>query len=87
MAATATTSTTVPRVVSIPEAVSPKAVHAWAMQVGPILLRLAKTRDLTPKEGRLMRAIKEICPCHWTDHPKQEFSPNEETCEICGRPM
>ncbi|MHB0978218.1 MAG: hypothetical protein ACYC1K_02325 [Minisyncoccota bacterium] len=74
-------------IVSIPEAAEPTAIHEWAKQVGPLLLRLIKQRNLTPKEGRLMRAIKEICPCHWTDHPKEEFFPNGETCEICGRPI
>lgn len=72
-------------IVSIPEAAEPTEVHEWAKQVGPVLLRLMKHRDLTLKEGRLMRAIKEICPCHWTDHPSDFFT-NGETCEICGRP-
>ncbi len=74
------------QVASIPDAAEPTEIHKWVMRVGPMLLRLLKERGwLTCKEWRLMRAVKELCPCHWTDHPG-DFFPNGETCECCGRP-
>lgn len=72
------------RIKSIPEAANPREMHEVARQVGPVLLRLMKERDLTPKEGRLLRAIKEICPCHYTNSPA-DYVHDGETCEICGR--
>jgi hypothetical protein len=61
-------------------------VQEWAKFRGPELIRITKIRELSRHERRELNAIKEICPCHWTDHPR-ELSTNLEDCDICGRKM
>lgn len=59
----------------------------WVTVVGPALLRISRTRDLTRYEKRMLEAVKIACPCHRTDNPRQEYASNGEDCDICGRKM
>jgi hypothetical protein len=56
----------------------------WLVEVGPRLLQIARTRELTRYEARMMEAVKSACICHRTDTPR-DFAKNGEDCEICGR--